>query len=149
MLAQRAIALVGLAILAVWVARRAQGAFLLWRAQRVWGDHVRCLVVHSESDLWRDRVDRWLEQLGSRAVVLNRSRSDHPPFAREVFERFCGTTSNYSPSIVVLRQLRSPLVYRFYNAFLEAKQGEPLYVDLQERAAFGALEQEGRSSTAE
>jgi hypothetical protein len=130
-----------LGIAVVWIWRGLQGAVLAWRARRAWGRRVLCLVVYSDSDLWNAHVDRWLERLGSRAVVFNRSRADNPPLTREVFERFCGTLSNYSPSIVVLRTLRSPLVYRFYDAFVEAKHGEPLYVDLQERAAFSALEQ--------
>jgi hypothetical protein len=116
---------------------------LLRRVNEEWAQQgKRCLVVYSASELWRSRVESWLAALGADAVVLNRSdQAASSNLAIKAHRAFCGY-SNHSPAIVVFRQARRPLVFRFYNAFLEAKWGRPEFVDEQERAAFSAMGRE-------
>ena len=121
-----------------WFVEKMRALLVLIRVRRQWASRgVRCLVVSSDSVVWNEHVARWLSRLGPAALHLNRS-GPREPLAEAVFRAFCGN-ANYSPSIVVFRGLKRPHVYRFYNAFLEAKRGRPQYVEEQERNALEAL----------
>jgi hypothetical protein len=48
--------------------------------------------------------------------------------AVQVFRHFCDGQRNFNPAIVVFRHLESPLVFRFFYAFHEARNGRGEYV---------------------
>ena len=136
-----AVAVLALALLVLLCVQWLNSVLLLLRFRSRYGRQgKRALIVYSESPLWAERIrSSWLPLVGDDAVVLNRSTSGpHDRLLVGLFKRFCGLW-NYSPAIVVFRGLRTPLVFRFYAAFQEAKHGEKLYVELQEAAAFRAL----------
>jgi hypothetical protein len=56
-----------------------------------------------------------------------------------VFRHFCGESLNFNPAVVVFRDYREPLVFRFYYAFHEAKVGRTRYLEELENRMFEAL----------
>lgn len=103
---------------------------------------IRCLLVYSESPVWRDRIrTEWLPRLGGVAVALNWSeraswRSD---LRVRVFRWFCGERSNFNPAVVVFRGLKRPYVFRFFHAFEETKAGRQEYLTKLESQMFEAV----------
>jgi hypothetical protein len=103
---------------------------------------VRCLVIHSDSPQWADRVSRhWLPRLQHAAVVLNWSERAtwKGTLSVLVFRHFCGTVSNFNPAVVVFRGLRRPLVFRFFYAFQEVRAGRTQYLERLEAEMFHSL----------
>jgi hypothetical protein len=134
------------AVLGLWkaIARHLHGSDLLSRVRKEWAPRgIRCLVVHSRSQTWSMHVrSRWLPRLGSSAATLDWSeRSTWPPESLEaqVFKQFCGSYRNFNPAVVVFRERKPPLVFRFFYAFQEAKGGRHSYLDDLEKQMFEAL----------
>jgi hypothetical protein len=102
---------------------------------------VRCIVVHSESPLWKDHIaDRWLPRLGRAAIGLNWSQRGRWPasLAVAMFHRFCGT-EQFNPAVIVLRGIRRPYVFRFFHAFHEAKRGRTAFLQSLEDEMFRVI----------
>ena len=102
----------------------------------------RCVVVYSRSPIWESHVvSEWLPRFGDVAAPLNWSDRTAWGFSVEalLFKRFCLASVNFNPAVIVLRGLRRPLVFRFFYAFHEAKQGRTEYLALLEGQMFGAL----------
>lgn len=135
--------LVALLMIGSMFASVLRGLAVLRRVRSEWGPRgIRCLVVTSRSAAWEEHVrQHWLPRLAEVAVVLDRSEPGpwKGTLAGQVFLRFCGTSVNYSPAVVVFRGLRRPLVFRFFYAFQEVKQGRPRYLEEQERRMFEAV----------
>jgi hypothetical protein len=119
------------------------GLSLLAIVRRRWTSRgVRCLLVCSDSPLWRDHIQtRWLPRMGDVAIVLNWSeRSSWRSDLRvRVFRRFCGERRNFNPAVVVFRGLREPYVFRFFYAFQEVKANRRQYLETLEAQMFEAL----------
>ena len=144
--AWRAFAAVGLlgAIAFLYSAvRYIYGVILLIAVWQTWTKHgVRCLVVHSDSPVWTDHIrSRWLPALGHVARLLNWSERAKwaPSLEVRTFRWFCLADRNYNPAVLVFRGLRAPLVFRFFNAFREAEQGRPQYLESVESQLFTAI----------
>src|SRR5439155_17111193 len=102
---------------------------------------VRCLIIHSNSPLWEGHVEtHWFPRLGKMADTLNwTERAAWPEsLAVRVFRQFCFQSRNFNPAIIVFRDLDDPLVFRFFYAFHEAKDGRPQYLSALEGQAFEA-----------
>lgn len=131
-------------VLAYAIGSQVYELILLMSAQRTWAPAgVRCLVIHSDSPVWSDHIrTQWLPHFGPFARQLNWSQRATWSSSLEVrlFRRFCLATFNYNPAVLVLRGLRSPLVFRFFYAFHEAKHGDGQYLERLETQMFTALE---------
>lgn len=140
----RTLALPGFLVLGVGVVRECRGRLLLAEARRVLQPRgIRCLVVHSDSPAWQDRIrDTWLPRLGNRAATLDWSERARWPDSLEVrlFRRFIEGRLNFNPAVLVFRGLRRPLVFRFYHAFQQARHGRPQYLEALEAQMFQAVE---------
>jgi hypothetical protein len=119
------------------------GLVLLSAAERAWAaSGVRCLLIHSDSPVWSGHVQaQWLPSFGQFARQLNWShRATWPPSLEvRLFRQFCLGQFNYNPAVLVFRGLRSPLVFRFFYAFHEAKHGNAQYLERLEAQMFAAL----------
>ena len=120
------------------------GQWLLHRVRVEWSPRgVRCLLVHSDSPVWQGHVEsKWMPSLDSMAVKLNwseRTRWGRPLEVR-AFRHFCyWSRRNFNPAVIVFRGLRAPLVFRFHEAFHEARIGRRQYLDELEAAMFEAV----------
>jgi len=119
------------------------GLLLLAIVQKRWASRgVRCLLIYSDSPLWRDHIRTgWLPRFEGLAVTLNWSeraswRSD---LGVRVFRWFCGQRSNFNPAVVVFRGLSRPYVFRFFYAFQETKAGRNQYLSTLESQMFEAI----------
>jgi len=116
---------------------------ILSEVRRVWTPRGgRGLLVHSNSEAWRDHIaERWIPRIGERVALFNWSEraTNRETLEARVFHHFCGESGNFNPAVVVLRGLKRPLVFRFYHAFLEVRAGRPQYLAEQERGMFEAL----------
>ncbi len=56
-----------------------------------------------------------------------------------MFEAFVRADRDFNPSVVVFRGMLRPLVYRFHEAFHQAKHGVPEPLHNLERSMFEAL----------
>jgi hypothetical protein len=125
------------------IVRYIYGVILLVFVSRRWApEGVRCLLVHSDSPVWGDHIrSQWLPSFGHLARVLNWSERATwaPSLELRVFRRFCFAQYNFNPAVLVFRGLRSPLAFRFFYAFHEAKQGRPQYLQGLEIQMFAAL----------
>jgi hypothetical protein len=103
---------------------------------------IRCVVVHSQSPLWQDRIAAtWLPRLGKAAVTLDWTQRGtwRRTLAVALFHRFCGQ-SDFNPAVIVFRGVRRPYVFRFRRAFHEVKRGRLQYVHALEDQMFHAVE---------
>jgi hypothetical protein len=83
------------------------------------------LFVYSDSPVWQAHVEREiLPHIERRAVVLNWSRRARWPvtLATIAFHHFGGDRS-FNPMAVVFRPARRARVFRFWQAFRDAKHG--------------------------
>ena len=137
------VALPALLLVAAVAVKFLYGLALLLAVRRRWSRRgVRCLVVYSNSPAWETHIrTTWLPRLGDVAVAINWSEraSWTSTLAVRVFKRFCGQYRNFNPAVVVFRGLRRPYVFRFYNAFREAKAGRPQYLERLQTQLFDAL----------
>jgi len=119
------------------------GLLLLAIVQKRWAPRgVRCLLIYSDSPLWRDHIRAgWLPKLAGVAVTLNWSeRASWPSdLGVRVFRWFCGQRSNFNPAVVVFRGLKRPYVFRFFYAFQETKAGRKHYLSMLESQMFEAI----------
>lgn len=102
---------------------------------------VRYIVVYSRRARTARYIEsEWLPRLGDAAVVLDwteRKTWGHSPESR-LYKRYCASSLNYAPAVLVVRWLQRPLVYRFYYAFLEMEKGRSQYLQQMESEMFGA-----------
>jgi len=132
-----------LAIAVMMISALIDRVWILLEVRRLWEPRgVRCLLVHSNSEAWKDYIaERWIPRIGERAARFNWSerQAQRGSLESRVFRHFCGETRNFNPAVVVFRGLERPLVFRFYYAFLEVRAGRPRYLEEQERLMFEAL----------
>jgi hypothetical protein len=104
---------------------------------------VRCVVIHSQSPIWKDRIqNEWLPRLGPRATTLDWSQRARwrRSIAVALFERFARVDRNFNPAVIVLRGLRQPYVFRFFRAFHEARHGRVSYLQRLEGDLFRTVD---------
>lgn len=137
------IAAPGLLITGVAAVRALHAIGLLVVANRTLGRRgQRCVLVYSRSPVWESHiVSTWIPRIGERAALLNWSDRATWGWSLEALlvNRFCLSSVNFNPAVIVLRGLRTPLVFRFFYAFQEAKTGRSEYLELLEDQMFGAL----------
>jgi hypothetical protein len=137
------LALPGLFALGYRARQRLRARLILADVQRTYGPSgVRCLIIYSNSPVWQDHIrTQWFPRLGAIAETLNWSERAAWPdaLAPRVFRHFCFQARNFNPAIIVFRGLQQPLVFRFFYAFHEAKDGRPQYLSSLETQAFEAL----------
>ena|ERR1041385_4044680 len=102
------------------------------------------LLVYSDSPLWRSRIEEeWLPRFGSRVAVLHwsdrRSWDPTDPVVR-LFKGAVDVTDDFNPAVILLRDKRRPLLFRFYPAFKHAQFGHPEDLQQMERQMFGIVE---------
>jgi hypothetical protein len=87
----------------------------------------RVLVVYSNSPHWKQRFEeRILPRLGPRCVVLNWSERRRWSWGlAECLFWFYGGAKNYNPLAVVMRPFGRAKIFRFWQAFRDAKHGRP------------------------
>jgi hypothetical protein len=113
---------------------------LLWAWVRL--RRTQAVLVHSDSTTSRGYIEeRWLPRFGARVAVLNWSerRAWRRGVEVRLWQHFCGTYRDYCPAVIVLRGVRSPQVFRFYEWFRRAKQGDANGLIELERHLFVAL----------
>jgi len=115
--------LVALVVLGHYLVR----AYLYAAVWLIWcGRGSRILVVYSRSPHWQLHIENeLLPQLPPRTIVLN--WSDRKTWHRcslgaQVFRHFLGY-QEHTPSAMVFRPFRRVKLFRFHNAFHEAKHG--------------------------
>jgi len=137
------LALPGLIALGYRALRHIRARQLLAEVQRTCAPRgVRCLIIYSNSPVWEEHVKaHWFPRLGPMADTLNWSERAawQESLAVRVFRKFCFQSRNFNPAIIVFRGLDDPLVFRFFYAFHEAKDGRSLYLSALEGQAFEAL----------
>jgi hypothetical protein len=98
------------------------------------------VLIYSDSPNWQSYIEeKWLPILGGQLVILNWSRRrawSKRDIAVRLFEHFVGRTSQYNPAAIVLRGVRLPLVFRFYQAFRDARHGKSLSLRKLEESMF-------------
>ena len=141
-----------LVVLAIWFSvplgltllYRIRGWLLLATAGAAIGRQgKRGVLVYSESPNWQTYVEsNWLPKLGEHVVVLNWSRnrqwSKRDPAVR-LFHWFVGTSHQYNPAVLLLRGMRRPFVFRFYQAFRDAKHGKTASLRSLEEQMFAEI----------
>jgi hypothetical protein len=127
-------------LLAAW---RLYGVILLGIARLRWVPQgIRGVLVYSDSPNWQEHIEtHWLPSFGTQFRVLNWSRRKEwkPSLEVRLFLHYCGVDRNFNPSVVLLRGLRHPLVFRFFYAFQEAKHGKPAVLHSLEQRLFREL----------
>ncbi len=101
------------------------------------------VLVTSESPNWKQYIeDAWLPRFGSAMHILN--WSERRTWRRSIYTilyyRFAGSRENHCPCIILLRGLKPPLVFRFHNAFRDAKHGNRAALIELERRLFTELD---------
>lgn len=132
--------LIAAALIVRTLRRRALLLEVMWK----WRPRgIRCLVIHSNSRLWEEHIARrWLPRLGPMAETLDWSQraSWEGGLSVRVFHTFCmEIEEDFNPAVVVFQGLRDPLVFRFHQAFKEAKKGRSQYLERLEADLFRTL----------
>jgi len=104
------------------------------------------LLVYSDSPLWKSRIEEeWLPRFGSRIAVLNwserRDWDSTDPLVR-LFYGALDLNEDFSPAVILLRDQRRPLLFRFYSAFKHAQFGRDEDLRRMERQMFGMIHAE-------
>lgn len=104
---------------------------------------IHGVLVTSDSPIWKEYIeDKWIPRIGGSLETLN--WSTHKTWKRTVYTRvfyeYVGTRENYCPSVVLLRGLKEPLVFRFFYAFRDAKHGNMEALNKLEKRLFDELE---------
>lgn len=121
-----------------------------WRARRdthrLLARGIKGLVIYSQSPIWHTYIEeKWLPHIGPRVEVLDwsaRRQWRDNDFRVRIFRRFVQSSGDYNPAAVVFRRKRSPLVFRFYSAFQNAKHGNVDGLSELETAFFEALNED-------
>jgi hypothetical protein len=125
---------------ATLIARALRGRILLAECRRVFSPRgVRFLVVYSESPTWEAHIrEAWLPRFGQTAVLLNWTERARWESSLEVrlFKHFIKSWRNFNPAVLVLRGHERPLVYRFFYAFQQARNGRAQYLSELEEELF-------------
>ena len=114
------------------VARIFKQFWLVIRLARTWPTGKFVLVAYTRSAVWADYMEhRLIPQLGSAAVVIDRSREswrrDHPIEAAAI--KFWGGGSNYNPIVIVIRSPWRVRAFGLYDAFQKLKHGDAKELD--------------------
>jgi len=115
---------------------------LLLTAKVKWPKERQAVLVYSDSPHWREYIEtEWLPRIGQRVVILNWSHRKTWSSSLEVrlFRWFVGTSQNYNPSVLVLRGMKSPLVFMFFFAFRDRKHGNSNALNRLERKLIDEL----------
>lgn len=128
---------IGLLPLAFCILFQAYGLMLLLMARSCWRKTPICgVLVYSDSPNWKKYIEsNWLPAIAGRVVVLNwserKSWGNSLPvrlFRYYVMERWWNyenRQTDINPAFILLRGLRHPHVYRYYQAFRDKKHGRP------------------------
>ena len=117
---------------------------LLSRAMRIANKkHVYGVLITSNSLNWKVYIEnKWVPRIGSSIEILNWSM--HKTWKRtmytKLFNKFVGTNENYCPSVVLLRGIKEPFVFRFFYAFRDAKHGNTESLNKLEQRLFKEIE---------
>ena len=101
------------------------------------------ILVYSESPHWHEHVrEVWLPRLGDRVVVLNWLERRHwgRGLSVRLFDHFMGRQENFNPSVLLFRGLRSPLRFRFFYAFRDARHGNRQALERLEERLWAEIE---------
>ncbi len=88
----------------------------------------RVLFVYSNSPIWQNYIEQGiLPRLPERSIVMNWSeRGKWNRFTLPAQAFFCwGGGKKFNPLGVVFRPFHMPLVFRFWEPFIEYKHGKP------------------------
>jgi len=99
------------------------------------------LFVYSDSPIWRDYIEeRFLPQLGERAIVLNWSRRKRwrVSLASLAFSHF-GGKRQFNPLAVVFRPFRETRTFRFWYPFKAFRRGHPERLHEMENEFFSLI----------
>jgi hypothetical protein len=112
-------------------------------ASKLWNLRgIKGVLVYSNSPNWQEYIEeKWLPILGNQTNTLN--WSNHKKWRKSLsvllFKYYCGTYNNYNPSVIILRGTKTPLVFRFYYAFRDAKHGNREALNKLEQRLFEEL----------
>ena len=102
----------------------------------------RVLFVYSNSPVWQDYVEqRRLPRLPERSIVMNwpdRVKWDRFTLPAQAFSCW-GGEKKFNPLGVVFRPFRMPLVFRFWEPFVQYKHGKPEALIKLEREMFESM----------
>ena len=122
------------------------GLLLLVAAWRCWHrTSIRGILILSDSPNWKSYIEEhWLPRLDGKVVILNWSERSkwESSLPVRIFRRFgmAGGHLNFNPSVILLRGLRYPLVYRYFYAFRDAKHGNMTALRHLEEHMFAELD---------
>ncbi len=128
---------IGLLPLAFYALHKIYGLLLLLAAWFRWRNTpVRGVLVYSDSPNWKLYIESsWFPALADRVAILNwsQSKSWDKSLSVRLFWFFCAgrwwfyenVQHNINPALILLRGLRYPRVYRYYQAFRDMKHGHP------------------------
>ncbi len=108
------------------------------------------ILVTSDSPHWKDYIEEeWLPRLSDAVSVLNWSQRSHwaSSIQTRIFYKFVGAEENYCPSVVLLRGLKHPLIFRYYYAFRDARHGNAAARSALEARMFEEFAKMGRPTS--
>jgi len=116
--------------LLLYLLHKVYGLLLLMFALFLWrSSPIRAVLVYSDSPNWKEYIEsEWLPRLGEQVVILNWSQRNNWQRSLPVllFHYFClNEDTNFNPSLILLRGIKYPHVYRYFYAFRDAKHGHP------------------------
>lgn len=128
-----------------------QRRLLLFRTRRQFLKNGKVgLLIHSDSPNWKAHIEeRWYPRIGAHVYALNWSQNRQWAtwsLAVRTFDEFVGRTYQFNPAVLVFRGDREPLVFRFHQAFRNAKHGHVEDLAQLEQQMFEALEQQANSA---
>ena len=106
---------------------------------------MRALVIYSDATQWKRHIDEnWFPRMGRNVSRLNWTERStwKPSLETRLFKSFVSDwfQPDFTPSVVVFRGMEDPLVFRFDEAFKEARAGRRWSLDEMETEMFGSLE---------
>ena len=135
--------------LVIALVTRLQRLLLLSRARRQFQKDGRIgLLIYSDSPHWKAHIEeKWFPRIGPHVYALNWSENRRWPRSLGVrtFDEFVGRTYQFNPAVVVIRRRGEPLVFRFYQAFRNAKHGRGVDLARLEEQMFEAVDQQANS----
>ena len=142
------LAILLIAPLGIVLFRSVQEKSLLLRANREFAlRHKSGVLIYSSSPNWQGYIEEnWLPRLGESLIVLNYSERRawlRKSIAVRMFDTFVGGGYQYNPAVILLRGTHAPLVFRFYQAFKNAKHGKTAALRELETEMFQHLSRAG------